>query len=514
MREELTKNALDWLRKNPDAGLISISQNDWHGRCECSKCKAVEDEEGSPAGGLLRFVNTVAADIEKEFPDVLVETLAYQYTREPPLKVKPRRNVVVRLCSIECSFVQPLSEGDQNEKFRSDIEGWSKIAPQLFIWDYVTNFSNYLVPHPNYRVLAPNIRFFVKNNTIGLFEQGDAGSSIGDFVRLRAWLIAHLMWNPEADEKALTREFLQGYYGPAAPHLKAYLDLICDAGERSGIYLHCFMPNTAGWLTLDDLNRATTLFDKAQAAVANDPILAQRVRRERLPLDHVWLSRYHGLKRQARMQNKDFLGPKDPVAACEKFIKAAHEFNVGNYREGRPFSEYEESLRRKFRPAGPPPDKCKNLPEDDWIDIQDNEFRLSKPGTWASIVDDPTASDGKAARMPGNHHEWAVSCPFSGDFHDGNPWRCYVVARSEAKAKEGPAMTMGIYDSRQRKGIAHKAVKVEDSVGKDYQVHDLGTHELRGGMYFWIAPPKRPGEVEAVYIDRIFLVRGDANVKN
>ena len=88
-------------------------------------------------------------------------------------------------------------------KFREDIEGWSKIAPQLYVWDYVTNFSNYILPHPNMRALAPNLRFFADHNVIGMFEQGDVGSPIGDFVRLRAWLLAHLMWNPDRDDKAL-----------------------------------------------------------------------------------------------------------------------------------------------------------------------------------------------------------------------------------------------------------------------------------------------------------------------
>jgi hypothetical protein len=506
MRKELVRNALAWLRKTPDAGFVSISQNDWHGRCECAKCKAVEEEEGAPSGLLLRFVNAAAKEIEKEFPDVLVETLAYQYTRKPPKHARPRPNVVVRLCSIECSFVQSL-EGPQNEAFCQDIVGWSKIAPKLFIWDYVTNFSNYLIPHPNRRVLAPNVRFFVNHNTIGLFEQGDCGSSIGDFVRLRAWLLAHLMWNPDLDEKALIRDFMQGYYGAAAPHLLAYLEVIDDAGERSGKHLGCFREDTAGWLALADLSKATGLFEKAQVAVAGDPVVSARVRRERLALDHVWLARYYALKNGAQQQQTPFLGPQDPVAACEEFIQLAEKLNVGQYSEGRPFAEHAESLRRRFRPAGSPPKLCENLPQDAWVDLQDNEFRLYQPGTCSATVDDPKASDGKAARMPGDHHEWAVSCPISDDFAAFGPWHCYAVARSEAKAKDGPALEIGIYDDQARKNIAYQHPSIAESVGADYRVFDLGTHVLNGGMYFWFAPPKRPGEVDAVYIDRVFLIR-------
>ena len=246
MRAELTKNAIESLWKNPKTKFISISQNDWHGCCTCEKCKAVDDEEGSHAGTLIRFVNKVAEDIEKEFPDVWVETLAYQYTRKPPKLVKPRKNVVVRLCTIECSFVQPLGEGEQNQSLREDMEGWSKIAHSLFVWDYTVNFSAYMLPHPNHRVLAPNVRFFVDHNTIGLFEQGDSWCLTGDFVRLKTWVLSQLMWNPALDEKKLFDEFITGYYGQdAAPFVKEYLTLLLDQVEKSGVYLGCYQQVTS-----------------------------------------------------------------------------------------------------------------------------------------------------------------------------------------------------------------------------------------------------------------------------
>jgi hypothetical protein len=506
MRQELVRNALAWLRRETQVGLISISQNDWHKRCECARCKAIEEEEGSPSGLLVRFVNSVAADIEKEFPDVLVETLAYQYTRQPPRLARPRRNVVIRLCSIECCFQQSLAEGVHNEKFRADIEGWSRVAPQLFVWDYVTNFSNYILPHPNWNALAPNVRFFVDHHTIGLFEQGDAGSSVGDFVRLRAWLLAHLMWNPRLDEKKLVAEFLAGYYGPAAPHLQAYLDLVAQAARTRDVYLRCFMPDTSAWFSLADMNRATRLFQQAAAAVAGDPVLSARVRRERLPLDHAWLMRYYALRRTTRGKNVEWLGPSDPATACDEYIRLAHQWKVGQWREGAPFTDYEDGLRRRFRPAGPSPEVCKNLRPDEWIDVQDNQFNLVRQGQWTAVVDDPQASDRKAARMPGDHYEWAVSFPLSEDLAADGPWHCYVVVRSEAKASSGPAMTLGIYDARAKRGVTHQRLTVERT-SKGYQVIDLGTHALHGEMYLWVAPPKRPGEVTAVYVDRMFLVR-------
>ena len=165
-------------------------------------------------------------------------------------------------------------------------------------------------------------------------------------------------------------------------------------------------------------------------------------------------------------------------------------------------------LTRRFRPAGPPPEPCKGLSEDDWIDIQDNQFRLSQAGKWATLADDPLASDGKAARMPGSHYEWATSWPVSDDVAFGNPWHCYLVARCDAKAAQGPAMTMGVYDSRAKRGVVQRSVKLEQLAKQPgYQTFDLGAHELHSGMYFWVAPPKRPDDVTAVWVDRVFLVR-------
>ena len=46
--------------------------------------------------------------LEPEFPQVAVDTFAYQYTRRPPKTIRPRPNVIVRLCSFECNFREPL----------------------------------------------------------------------------------------------------------------------------------------------------------------------------------------------------------------------------------------------------------------------------------------------------------------------------------------------------------------------------------------------------------------------
>jgi len=507
MRAEFVRNALERLRAEADPRILSISQNDWGGACQCAKCKALEEQEGSPSGPLIHFVNAVAEEIEKEFPKVLVETLAYSYTRHAPKQVKPRGNVLIRLCSIECSFSQPLGTGPQNEKFSTDMEQWSAIAPQLYVWNYVTNFANFLLPHPNLRSLAEDIRWFAAHKTLGLFEQGDAYSTTGDFIRLRTWLLAHLMWDPSRDQEALIREFMEGYYGPAAPPLLQYLNSCEDAVAESDAYLRCYMGDTSPWMTLDVLNQATRLFDQAQAAVADDATLRARVERERLTLDNAWLQRYQSLQRQAARTKVAFLAPADPVAACQRWIAQNSKFGNEFYGEGRPFAEYAQNLARRFRPPGPPPAFCKDLPKEDWVDIQDNLFVLHNPGGWVALTEDPSASDGMAARMPANHVQWATQCPVSDDLIEPGQWHCYVFARCDAKAATGQGLQLGLYDNKDATGVAARTVTLEECGGKEYKCLDLGVQDLRADMYFWVAPCGNPDEVEAVYVDRIVLVR-------
>ena len=93
----VTERLLARIRQDPTAKLFSVSQNDWYNFCTCPDCKAIDDREESHAGTMITFVNKVAEAVEKEFPELWIETLAYQYTRKPPKTLKPRRNVVPRL---------------------------------------------------------------------------------------------------------------------------------------------------------------------------------------------------------------------------------------------------------------------------------------------------------------------------------------------------------------------------------------------------------------------------------
>jgi len=296
LRDFMVERVREWLRAAPDAGIISVSQNDWFGACECPDCKAMDDAEGTHAATMVSLVNYIAEKIEPEFPHVAIDTLAYQYTRKPPKTIRPRTNVIVRLCSIECNFRESLGHAS-NVAFAEDIVGWAKLCQRLYIWDYTTDFAHYVQPHPNWFALDANIRFFATNGVKGVFSEGAYQSHGSEMAELRAWVLAQLLWNPRQDGRALVQEFLDGYYGTAAaPYLRKYLEEIYAAS--SGYVLTCYSGPDAPFLRFKPLARAEELWQQAEAAAAGSPEYLERIRLGHLAVRGVWLSRWDRLQKE------------------------------------------------------------------------------------------------------------------------------------------------------------------------------------------------------------------------
>ncbi len=268
------------MRAQPDAAVFSVSQNDTDMHCECPRCQAFAREEGTQAAPVLNLVNRVAEAVEKEFPGKAIETLAYHWSRRPPRQMRPRPNVIIRLCSIECCFSHPLAICDcpANRAFCEDLRAWSKVAPRLWVWDYAVDFDHYLLPFPNQRVYKPNIRLFVANHVKGIFEQGAHKTPHSELAALGGYLTAKLLWNPDYDEETAVGEFLEAYYGKAAGRVRAYLALLHDRAERDNAHVHLHCTPLNPYFGGDFLPRADALWAEAERLVADDPAVLQRVR--------------------------------------------------------------------------------------------------------------------------------------------------------------------------------------------------------------------------------------------
>ena len=334
--EVAAEAAIQQLMDRPEATNISVSQADTAAYCRCETCETLNEAEGTPMGSQLTFVNAVAERIEEAHPHVKVGTLAYWYTRKPPKTIKPRRNVQIQLCSIECCTLHAIDNPDceQNQAFCEDTNAWGKICDDIWIWNYNTNFRSYDLPFPNLRSIQPNVRYFLRNNAKGVFMQANGNGLTGEFSDLRNYLILHLIWNPHLDADALLNEFVSLHYETAAPPILEYIAFLHDNVEARGLHPRCFAtPEDVGL----DAESASAIFDCFQQALAlaEKSEIRARVEKAAIPAYKAMLVAGGEMASEKRRTLID-----EYIALCERY-------NMSHAAETQAAEAYFEELRNQ-----------------------------------------------------------------------------------------------------------------------------------------------------------------------
>ena len=251
----------------------SVSQMDNFNHCQCAECHRTDSIEGAPSGTILRFANAVA----DRFPDKVISTLAYQYSRTAPKVTTPRPNVNIMLCSIEEDRSRPIASRDQPGSFTADLRAWSSLTHNIIVWDYVINFSHLVMPFPNWKVLAPNLQLFRDNGVPMVFEQG-LSSPGGEMPEFRTYLLAKLLWNPDLNVDSLRTQFMNGFYGEAGVYIDKYTRLLEQELDKSGKALTLYehpQSHKTGYLSPENLGKYKMLFNSAEAAVMDEDTIYQ-----------------------------------------------------------------------------------------------------------------------------------------------------------------------------------------------------------------------------------------------
>jgi hypothetical protein len=285
----LTENLRKEMAKNPECKYWSVSQNDCINYCECEHCQALYDKYGSISGAYIDMANLIA----RQFPDKQISTLAYQFTRSAPKNIAPDPNVNIMFCSIECNRSLPLETDARSRDFVKDLQDWTALTHNIFMWDYVVQFKTYTCPFPNFGVLQQNIQFFKKYGVPMMFQQG-SGGSWSDFSEYKQVLIARLLWDADMDEPAFRQQFFSAYYGVAAPVMLEYFgkvqaEMNVRASEKN-LDIYGYPVMYSDWFLKPALLiEYKTLMDEAEALVAGDSIRLKRVLRQRCSVDFAFL---------------------------------------------------------------------------------------------------------------------------------------------------------------------------------------------------------------------------------
>ena len=248
--------------------------------------------------------------------------------------MKMHPNVAVWLCHmLPCCDSHPIEKCERNTDYKRHAEEWSKVCSHLYIWHYIVDFAHYYNPFPNFRAMAADMRFYKRIGVEGIFAQGinDQGGG-GEFSLLRGYYCAKLLWNPEQDANEIIKDFLKGYYGSAWEPLWKYVTLLHDEVEKKNIHLHLYVNPGSGHLSDEIVSRADKLFGQAESLVARDPVLLDRVRVARMPLDYAKLFPRNGYRIEPGQLV--FNGKIGGPAEAERFIGQMQEHGFKSIREG------------------------------------------------------------------------------------------------------------------------------------------------------------------------------------
>ena len=327
--EIVTAEVLDLLKEkhDPDADLqiVSLTQNDNILFCTCPRCLARYAKYGSISGLTIEFANSVAREVKAAgYDNVAIDTFAYMYTRSAPKRIVPDDNIIVRLCSIECCFSHPLNDRfcTANVGFATDLKNWSEICSRLYVWDYTTNYCNYIGIFPNFDVLQENMQFFYENNVKGVYEEGNYSMTECDteFGELRSYLICKLMQDPYCDIKAERAAFLNAYYGDGGRYIDEFIDIISDSAASAHMSIYSSMKDTCS-LSRKEIVHCDELWKSAESSASGEAL------RHVTDSELAW--RYWKYKNNAS-EYKNIVTRKDTKAQYDEDIAAAP---INAYRE-------------------------------------------------------------------------------------------------------------------------------------------------------------------------------------
>ena len=296
----LLKSEIEKRKGNLEGVIYFAGMGDWYGGMDYSpESKRIYEEEmwtdpdGRETPGysatVLRLINRTAEALEKDIPGVQIGTFAYMSLETPPAKTRPRHNVSIRLPRLRHDTVRSIIESPKNASFRRNLDRWCELAPErVYIWEYGSNFTNFLRPFPSLRSLAENIRYYHKVGVAGVSIQGNYVSTGGDLAVIKNYVWSKLLWDPTRDTDELIREFCTGYYGPAADELLAYVNLMEDSVRGEKPIQADEFDSTFTWMTPELIARARELFDAALQTTVNNETYHRRVKEAEVSLE-AWL---------------------------------------------------------------------------------------------------------------------------------------------------------------------------------------------------------------------------------
>lgn len=322
----LLENAKKWLKEEEDPTMLSVSINDGNAFCKCEKCRKIYEQGGNDTDALLRLVNRFAREIKKEYPHLLIDTISYGETEEPPEFERPESNVIARVCtwcagnySIPQALASDAKEApmERTRVAAQRVQELSGIFSKVYVWDYPYCYHVINCHYPVLGVVRENYRFFAEHGVKGVFINGETDTS--DFVGLKVYLLSKLLYDPYMSQEEFdghAEDFLYGYYGKGGKCIGEYLRYTQSIAEGGKAYASLTSNAEIFGLKLYDdgtyddffIKKSRSFFEKAAQCAETDAERA-RIRKASLVVDsfELYYCMDHVMRKGSEEKKEEFV---------------------------------------------------------------------------------------------------------------------------------------------------------------------------------------------------------------
>lgn len=210
-----------------------IAPNDDPTACTCPACNKLGNTSRNATPAVTQLINRLA----KRFPSHLFFTTSYLSTQKmPDVKLSPNVGVIISAIDLPLRLVN--KKGAPEKQFAQRLKQWGKVTPQIYIWDYISNFDDYLTPFPILKIARERLAFFRDNGVSGIFLNG-SGYDYSSMDDMKTFVLSALLIHPELSIEELMQKYIQQEYPRSEKILYPYycsLENRIQPGKRLNMY--------------------------------------------------------------------------------------------------------------------------------------------------------------------------------------------------------------------------------------------------------------------------------------
>ena len=292
--DQIASDRIAKFRKYPHKVALSLCLSDggYSSMCLCENCRKMDPVNAPPrdlgifkptrgrvpyvefTDRVLAFSNAIVEKVHKVLPGKKFAIYAYSRYVKPPVRVKPHPDLII--LTVDGLYVSDASRAAMHKS----IASWASFGNPLLWRPNALQGHRYMtLPQNHARRMFDDVELYKANGLIGTDFDG-----LEKNWSCKAWIYYALCkahWNSDKlNYDLIMDDFCEAGFGPAAAHVKAYLDKLealtdAAAARNKGLGHSTDYADVVDEKAISELNAH---LDKAAAAAANAPEYLNRVR--------------------------------------------------------------------------------------------------------------------------------------------------------------------------------------------------------------------------------------------